>query len=163
MKRGMMYLIAGLVALFLQTTVLSHLPVKPDLVLILVVCMGLSQEAFSGLVLAFMLGCLTDVFAGSTPGFFALTKTLVFLLAYIARGRLFFDDTLARAGLVLIAALMEVSIFVFLVKLRSVTAIPLTAMGRLALGSVLLTTLAALFCFPVFKRTGIVLREQEER
>jgi len=162
MKRDMMYLIAGLAALFLQTTVLSHLPVKPDLVLILVVCLGLSQEAFSGVVLAFMLGCLTDVFAGSTPGFFALTKTIVFLLAYVARGRLFFDDSLARAGLVFIAAFMEVSIFLFFVNLRSATAIPVASMGRLALGSVLLTTLAAPFCFPLLTRTGIVLWEQRE-
>jgi rod shape-determining protein MreD len=159
MKRDLMYLTAGLAALFLQTTVFSHFSVRPDFVLILVVCLGLSEEPFSGVVLAFILGCLTDVFAGSAPGFFALTKTLIFLFVHTARSRLFFDDPLARVGLVSIAALVEALAFVLLVKFRSATTIPSATLGRLIVGSVLLTTLAAPLCFALLRRTGMVLWE----
>ena len=158
-KRDLMYLAAGLAALFLQTTVFSHLAVRPDFVLILVICLGLSEEPFSGVVLAFILGCLTDVFAGSAPGFSALTKTLIFLLVHVARARLFFDESLARVGLVAIAALVEALAFVLLVKFTSGTTMPSATLGRLVVGSVLVTTLAAPPCFVLLRRTGMVLWE----
>ena len=163
MKRNLMYLTAGLAALLLQTTVFSHLAVRPDFVLILVVCLGLSEEPLSGVVLAFILGCLTDVFAGSAPGFFALTKTLIFLFVYVARSRLFFDDPLARVGLVSIAALMEALAFVLLVRFTSATTIAPAMLGQLIVGSVLLTSLAAPLCFVALRRAGLVLWEHTGR
>lgn len=163
MKRNLMYLTAGLAALLLQTTVFSHLAVRPDFVLILVVCLGLSEEPLSGVVLAFILGCLTDVFAGSAPGFFALTKTLIFLFVYVARSRLFFDDPLARVGLVSIAALMEALAFVLLVRFTSATTIAPAMLGQLIVGSVLLTSLAAPLCFVALRRAGMVLWEHRGR
>lgn len=157
MKRGIIYLTAGLAALFLQTTLLSHLPIKPDLVLVLVVCLGLSYEPFSGAVLAFLLGCLTDVFAGSTPGFFALTKTVIFFFVYGMRERLYFESHLAKVGLVSVAALIEATMLVLLVRVTTYSAAPPSSMGPLIIGPVLLTALFAPFCFVLFKRTKILV------
>lgn len=157
MQQSMIYLAAGLVALFLQTTILSHLPIKPDLVLVLVVCLGLSQKPFSGAIIAFVLGCLTDVFAGSTPGFFALTKTIVFFFVYSIRGRLYFDSYLAKAALVSVAALIEATMLLFLVGLTSYLPILPSSIGQLIVGPVLLTGLFTPFCFVVLKRTRILV------
>ena len=156
MQRSIIYLTAGLVALFLQTTIFSHLPIKPDLVLVLTVCLGLSAPPLSGVVLAFVLGCITDVFAGSTVGFFALTRTVVFLLVYSTRGRLYFESYLAKAGLVSIAALIEATMLVFLVGFTSGSPVLTSSMGRMMAGPVLLTALFAPLCFMVLRRTRIV-------
>lgn len=155
MKNGIICLGAGLVALFLQTTVFSHLPIKPDLILVLVVCLGLSHVTFAGAVLAFLLGCLMDVFAGSTPGFFALTKTVIFFLVYATRGHLNFESHPAKAGLVSMVALVEAVMLVFLIRFTSYPPAFPSSMGRLVIGSVLFTTLVAPFCFMLLKRTRI--------
>ncbi|NIQ39966.1 MAG: rod shape-determining protein MreD [Proteobacteria bacterium] len=156
MKTVLIYLAAALSALFLQTTVLSHLPVKPDLVLILVVCLGLSSAPFSGALLAFLLGCLTDVFAGSTPGFFALTMTVIFFLVIALRSRLYFESTVAKIGLVFLAALVEAVMLVFLTGLTSYLSILPSSLGRLIVGPVLFTALFAPVCFMVLKRVRIL-------
>ncbi len=156
MQKGLLYLIAGLIALFLQTTIISHLPVKPDLVLVVVVCLGLSHSPFSGAVLAFVLGCLTDVFAGSTPGFFALTRTVVFFFVYSIRGRLYFESYLAKVGLVFIAALIDAAVVLFLVGITSHLPILPSSIGRMIVGPVLLTVMFAPFCFLVLQRTRIL-------
>jgi rod shape-determining protein MreD len=155
MKDGMIYLAAGLVALFLQTTIFSHFPVKPDFVLVLVVCLGLSHMTVSGAVLAFLLGCLNDVFAGSTPGFFALTKTLIFFFVYATRGRLYFESYLAKAGLVSIAVLIEAVLLLLLVRFTSSPPTLPFSVGRLIIGPVLVTTLVAPLCFMLLRRTRI--------
>lgn len=157
MKNAMIYLAAGLVALFLQTTVFPHLPVKPDLVLVLVVCLGLFHTPFAGALLAFLLGCLMDVFAGTTLGFFALTKTLVFFLVYSTRGRLYFDSHLAKAGLVLIAVSIETTMIFLLLRFTSDSSILPPSVGRLIVGPILFTTLVAPFCFALLKRTRILV------
>jgi rod shape-determining protein MreD len=151
----------GLTALFLQTTVFSHLPVKPDLVLIIAVCLGLFHPPIGGVLLAFLLGCLMDVFSGSTLGFFALTKTLVFFVAYSTRDRLYFDSPLAKAGLVSIAALIEA--FIFLLMLRYTSDFPIlpSSMVRLIVGPVLFTTAAAPVCFSALRRFGILALANE--
>ena len=156
MKRVMVYLAIGLVALFLQTTVFSHLPIKPDLVLLLVVCLGLSQVTFEGAVLAFLLGVFMDVFAGSTPGFFALTKTLIFLFVYATRGRLYFESHLAKTGLVAMAALIEAVILVLLIRFTSHTPTPASSLGHLIVAPILVTTGVAPFWFMLLRRTKIV-------
>jgi len=156
MKKTMIYLLAGLAALLFQTTVFSHLPFKADIVLILVVCLGLSEGPFSGAILAFLLGCLMDVFAGSTPGFFALTKTLVFLFVFSVRGHLFFNFYPAKAVLVLIAAFIEATVFLILARFTSYSAMGHSSMARMILGPIILTTLVAPCCFILFKRTKIL-------
>src|SRR5512139_561489 len=106
MRKNLVPVGLGIVALFLQTAVFPHVFAtftKPDLVLILAVYLGLFHEPIMGGILVFFLGCLMDVFAGSTLGFFALTKTLVFLLSYGFRSHLYFGSHIAKAGLVSLA------------------------------------------------------------
>jgi rod shape-determining protein MreD len=157
MKQTLIYLTAGLLALLLQTTVLSHLPIKPDLILILVVCLGLSNKPVAGAVLAFLFGCLMDVFAGSTLGFFALTKTLVFFFTYSVKGHLFFDYQPAKVLLILVSALIEAVLFLLLARLTFHWAIVPSSMAGLILGPILLTTLVAPVCFVLLKRSGVLV------
>lgn len=157
MKNSMIYLAAGLAALFLQTTVFPHLSIKADLVLVLVVYLGLFHTPAAGAVLAFLLGCIMDVFAGSTLGFFALSKTSVFFFVCSMRGHLYFESHLAKAGLVLVAALIEAAIFFLLVRFTSYSPTVPSSLGRLIIGPVLLTALVAPFCFVLFKRTRILV------
>ena len=157
MKDAIIYLVVGLGALFLQTTVFSHFPVRPDLVLVLVVCLGLSQMTFAGVLIAFFLGCLMDVFAGSTPGFFALTKTMIFLLVYTTRGGLFFESHLARAGLVAVAVLLEAFVVLLLLRFTSFPPTFPSSAGRLIVGPLALTTVIAPFCFILLRRTRILV------
>jgi rod shape-determining protein MreD len=157
MKQSVVYLVGGLVALLLQTTIFSHLPIKPDFVLILVVSIALSQLTFAGAVLAFLLGCLTDVFAGSTPGFFTLTKTVVFFLVYSTRGRLYFESYLSKAALVLLIALIEGFMLMLLVHFTSGQSIFSSPLGRLVVGPAVFTALVSPACFAVLQRIKIHL------
>lgn len=153
MRRGIVYLAAGLIALFLQTTAFSHLSVKPDLVLVLVVSLGLSRVTYSGAILAFFLGFLMDVFAGSTFGFFALTKTLIFFLVYATRGRLYFESHLAKAGLVALAVLIEAVLFLVLLRFTSPMPNLPFSVWQMVIGPVVSTSLASPFCFILLNRS----------
>ena len=67
MNRLMVYFGCGLVFLLLQATVIPWLLpsyLKPDLLLILLIYLGLNENFRSGALLAYLLGCLLDVFAG---------------------------------------------------------------------------------------------------
>ncbi len=156
MKKGATFLVAGLAALFLQTTVLPHLSIRPDLVLVLVVYLGISQSPFSGALLAFLLGCLMDVFAGSTLGFFALTKTLVFFCVYAMRGHLYFESSWAGLVLVSMGASIEAAILLILISVAPFSPTLPSPVGRLILYPILLTTLAAPFCFALLKRSRLL-------
>ncbi|MBW2056573.1 MAG: rod shape-determining protein MreD [Deltaproteobacteria bacterium] len=157
MKIWLTCLAAGGGALLLQTTILSSLPSKPDLVLVLVVYLALSPVTFAGAIIAFLMGCLMDVFAGSTPGFFALTKTAVFFVVYTTRGRLNFESLPARTGLVFMAALMESAMTLALVRFTSGQPVFISSLGWMIIGSVLSTTLAAPLCFTALTRIGLAL------
>jgi rod shape-determining protein MreD len=80
-----LFSIATLIALALQTSIIHLLPVGmfvPDLVLILVVDLGLRHHGVLAALMAFAIGYATDAFSGSQLGLNALMLTLVFLLAY---------------------------------------------------------------------------------
>ncbi len=68
---------AGLALVLLQKVLLAAvLPAAalPDLVLVFALALGLRSSGSRGLILAFALGLLVDVFSGSPPGLFALLR-----------------------------------------------------------------------------------------
>ena len=77
------YALFGLVGVLIQTSISPRLfpfQFKPDLILILVVYLGISQKyGYSG-VLSFCVGLLYDVFAGSSFGLHGMVLVLVVLI-----------------------------------------------------------------------------------
>ena len=67
---------AGLGLVLLQVLLASALPsaIRPDLVLVFALALGLRSPGTLGLFLAFALGFAVDVLSGSPPGLFALLR-----------------------------------------------------------------------------------------
>jgi len=117
MNRLLFYFGCGLLFLLLQSTLLAWLLpeyLRPDLLLILLIYLGLNESFRSGALLAYLLGCLFDVFAGHYLGLYGF----VFLAIFFATSTtvhwfntessmllvtLVFWGTLVKGGLVMFA------------------------------------------------------------
>ncbi len=121
MRRVLIYFVAGIVFVVLQTALLPRLmPLhfKPDLLLILVVYLGLNEGYVRGGALSYLLGCLQDVFAAGYPGLYGLAQMVTFLAVRGAVGRLNTESSmllllLVAAGTVLQALLLLFSLGFF--------------------------------------------------
>lgn len=81
MRRIAIYLLIGLFFMLFQTVLFPKVfPIylKPDLLLILVVYLGVNERFGPGGVLAYIFGCLLDVFAGSHLGMYGMTFLVLF-------------------------------------------------------------------------------------
>ncbi|OQY17632.1 MAG: rod shape-determining protein MreD [Desulfobacteraceae bacterium 4572_35.1] len=81
MKRFLRYLVVGLGIIVLQTAVLPHflkIQMRPDLLLILVLYLSLPALSCSGAFYAWSLGCLFDVFTGTTLGLYGIVMLIIF-------------------------------------------------------------------------------------
>lgn len=114
----MLFAVATIVALWLQTEVRLWLPAGalfPDLVLILAVDLGLKQHNALSPALAFVMGYATDASSGSHLGLNAFTMTLIFLLSYeLSRhvwvtGRIIGPLTVALADLLKTLGVMAIT------------------------------------------------------
>ena len=116
--RYYIYFLIGFCFVLLQTTLLPwFLPfgLKPDLLLILIVYLGLHEAYVSGGVAVYILGCLEDVFVGTDLGLYGLTLLVLFLIGRSLAGRFNAESSLlllimvlggtVLQGLVLILAL----------------------------------------------------------
>ena len=82
MNRYLLYFIAAILSVFLQTTFLSELftgHYKPDLLLILVVFLGFNEKSFQGGALVYCLGWVCYAFSGTFPGLHGFVLLSVFL------------------------------------------------------------------------------------
>lgn len=82
MRRLIRYLVTGILLIILQTAILPHflgMQFRPDLLLILVLYSSLSNEpSCSGAFYAWSLGCLLDVFSGTTLGLYGIVMLIIF-------------------------------------------------------------------------------------
>lgn len=81
--RFLMYLALAWLALPLQTVLLPPFfpgSVKPDLLLLLAIWIGLRESPWRGGVLVYALGWLYDVYAGTYPGLHGFVLLTVFLV-----------------------------------------------------------------------------------
>jgi rod shape-determining protein MreD len=82
---AVLYTIATLLALALETTVPHWLPIgllAPNLVLILVVDLGMKHHGAIGALMAFAMGYAIDSFSGTHLGLNAFMLTLTYVIAY---------------------------------------------------------------------------------
>lgn len=110
MKKVILPLFVGVLFLTLQTTLLMSLPihrVRPDLVLILTLYLGLSYPLFSGGILAFFMGFIMDLFSGNSFGLYTFSRPLIFYVAQLFRGRFYLESFSLQSLYVFIFALFE--------------------------------------------------------
>lgn len=119
MKRIFIPLFLGIFFLTLQTTWLT-LPfvqwVRPDLLLILTLYLGLSSSFLSGGVWALFLGYLMDLFSGNHFGLYTFTRPLLFYGTQLFKGHFYLEGFHSRFLLVLLFGLAEGLILLMLIK-----------------------------------------------
>lgn len=110
MTRPFVYFLTGFVFMLLQVGLFTPvLPavLKPDLLLILVIYLGLAENYLRGGLVAFGLGCLQDVFAGNTLGLYGFVLLLTFLAVRSAADRFNTESSYLLLVLVFFGSLFE--------------------------------------------------------
>ena len=82
MRRLLSYFSVGLIFMLLQTTLLPRLlpsPLLPNLLLILILYLGLSESYYRAMLLCLVLGLLQDSFSSTTLGLHGVVNLLIFL------------------------------------------------------------------------------------
>lgn len=116
MTRVLVYLLLGFFFILLQTALFPRvLPfaLKPDLLLILTVYMGLNEGYVRGGGLSYLLGCFQDVFAGQYLGLYGMASLAVFLIIRGAAGRLNTESSLLLLSLVFCGTFAQGGILFF--------------------------------------------------
>ncbi len=157
----MLFAVATMVALWLQTEVRLWLPagaVFPDLVLILVVDLGLKQHNALSPALAFAIGYATDAFSGTHLGLNAFMMTLIFLLSYELSRHVWVTGKLIEPLTVALADLLNrLGVMAITGGLATVTNIKSSTM-RLLVVQALITAGAALLIFALLDAGKRALR-----
>jgi rod shape-determining protein MreD len=94
MKRVLLFILLGVIVLTLQTTLLGFFPIqriRPDFMLIFTLFLGFLFPPGPGAILAFFLGYLMDLFSGSTFGFYAFSRPLLFYGAYLFKSKFYLE------------------------------------------------------------------------
>jgi len=135
----MQYLIVAAVILasaVLQSTLLNHLTivgVKPDLILLVVVFLGLFKGSTVGAMVGFCGGLIYDLTSSSLLGLNALSLTLVGFLVGLIQGKVYGENIVFQVALVFAATLMS-NILFFLLSAIFYLASPLGhGLGRIIL------------------------------
>jgi rod shape-determining protein MreD len=147
MKRVLLSLVIGIFFLTLQVTLFPSLPIqriRPDIVLILVLYWGLSASLISGGILSFFLGFLMDLFSANSFGLYTFSRSLLFFLTQLFKGRFYLESVLSQFLYVFLFALFEGLLILAL----------LSALNPSPLGN--LTSLFFSFFFPQSCLTGLI-------
>ena len=119
-----LYFIIGLLCMLFQTMLFPRIfPIylKPDLLLILVVYLGVNEDFGSGGILAYSFGALLDVFAGSFMGMYGLSFLVLF---FSVRGAVSFfnsENPLLLLFMVFCGTLLEAAMLILLGFMAQVT------------------------------------------
>ena len=104
------FLLLGIVFLSLQTTILNFspfIPVKPDLIIIMVAYLGIFQGSVRGVFLAAILGYLTDTLSGSIIGLFTFLRIITFFLTKLACENLYLKNTFSQIILIIMLSIID--------------------------------------------------------
>ncbi len=119
MKRFFLPVLLGLLSITLQASWLT-LPylrwIRPDIVLLLTLYVGLTFPLFSGGILALFLGYLMDLYSGNGLGLFTLSRLLLFLGTQFFKRHLYLEGFPARFLFVFLVSLSEGPLLFLLLK-----------------------------------------------
>ena len=144
-RRVLLILLAGMVALFIQGTLLKSIfPqfVMPNLVLSLIVFLAFYEISPLGAGLAFLLGLQLDMYGGLMLGPWAGSFVAVFALFAFLSQRLFVDTPVAAGLIALVACVL--ADFIYLILIYEVR-----PFDGFMLKTVLLESLLSAVCAPV--------------
>ena len=119
MKKVIFPLLLGIFFLVVQTTWLTSFPIRrirPDIVLILTLYLGISSPPISGGILAFILGYLMDLFSGNGFGLYAFSRPILFYGAQLFKDRIYLESVHSRSLFVFLFALSEGFVLMLLLK-----------------------------------------------
>lgn len=119
MKKILFPLFLAILLLTLQTTWLAFPPVRrvrPDIIMILTLYLGLRSTPVSGGILAFFLGYSMDLFSGNGFGLYAFSRTFLFYGAQYFRGRFYLEHFQSQALFVFLFTLAEGFLLMLLLK-----------------------------------------------
>ncbi|MFZ2330732.1 MAG: rod shape-determining protein MreD, partial [Atribacterota bacterium] len=91
-KAGIM--IFTIILELLLGNILAFYTVKPDLILIVVICLSFLSDSQEGAIIGFAGGLLKDIFSVGLLGAHALVKTAIGYLSGIIRERIFYQHLL---------------------------------------------------------------------
>jgi len=117
MKGLFFSLFGGLIFMLLQTTIFPRfLPpeMRPNLLLILIIYLGLSESFLRAAFLTLLLGALQDVFCGSTFGLYATVQLSVFLLIRLFSERLNVESRRLLLSLIAACTILQTALLGFL-------------------------------------------------
>ena len=150
MKSRISLLILIIICFLIQSTLLGRLAIgqiRPNLLLILCVCMGLMRGRKSGLWTGFTAGLLIDLFYGTVFGFYALVYMYVGYFSGYAHMLYYDDDIKVPLGISAVADLLynlAVYCLQFLLRGRLNLQVYLV---RIILPEVFYTTILTLFVY----------------
>ena len=135
MTRIVVYFLAGYLFMLLQAGLLPHLlpfGFTPDLVLILIVYLGLNEDYLRGSFLAYLLGCLQDVFAGTGLGLYGMALLATFLAVRGVVKRFNAESSLLLLFMVVCGTLLEGAVLIGLGFFADINQLWLVILPRLA-------------------------------
>ncbi len=122
MIRFISFAFLGILFLSIQSTYFTLdfiQKVRPDLLMILNLYLGLFYPMISGGLLAWFLGFLTDLFSGSPYGLFSLTRPVVFFMAQYIKTHFYFEDISYKFLYVFLFNIFEGLMIILLLNLFS--------------------------------------------
>lgn len=162
MKRILPPLFLGVLFWALQTTLFASLPIqriRPDLVMILTLYLGLSYPPISGGILAFLLGYFMDLFSGNSFGLYTFSRTLIFFIAQLFKDRIYLESFPSQSLFVFIFTLVEG--LLILILLKTLNPAPLSHLYPLLFNIFLpqsfFTALISPILFSLFNRKSFLL------
>jgi len=157
MRPLLVFAVAGVVAVVVQTSLvqrLGFLPAAPDLIVVLCVYLGLHYHSAGGAIGAFLLGYLLDTFSGAVPGLHCLTMTLVFGMVYLLSKRLWMENPMSNVAAVALGSAVKIVTVVLYFAIVSPRAVD----WWIVLRTLTVEALLALICAPaVFAALGYYL------
>ena len=110
MRLFLLFVLAAIFVLLLQTTLLHLLPISPvvpDLTLVLCVYLGLYHPTVGAALGAFLLGYSIDIVSSRIIGLNAFAMSLVFLTVYLSSRAIWLQNPLVSSLVVLLASLVK--------------------------------------------------------
>ncbi|HUR71247.1 MAG TPA: rod shape-determining protein MreD [Candidatus Limnocylindrales bacterium] len=110
MKLFLLFFLAAIFLIVLQTTFFHLLPmgpVVPDLILVLCVYLGLYHPSVGAAFGAFLLGYSIDIVSSPILGFNAFAMSLVYLAVYLCARSIWLHHPIVSSVVVLLAALVK--------------------------------------------------------
>jgi len=173
MRRFWLFAVYGIVAIVLESTLLSHFPTVTfhvDLILMAVIALALAQEERGAISSVVMMGLLLDVSSSAPFGLATFSSLLVFGFIRIIIAKISVEVWVARFIWVVIASLLNRAIIIALMLVWSGNVSIVEVLLRSSMPQALLDGLVGLFMIPaiihydsltwekLFKPKGLVFK-----